>query len=177
MIDDYHWYQSTVPAMGDGITTRVQKEVSNLQRKVEALRAEMASNNIQLRKEIQDGIDKNGGETRKMIEQFMLKFEVLKGVGVTESNGSFEDKQQKLMGPAIEGRGVSSARTEHIDLTGISRPLTKYSKLECPRFDGTNFRGWLLKMEQFFEADQTREEDKVRSVMVHMDGKALQWHQ
>ena len=127
--------------MGDGITTRVQKEVSNLQKEVEALRTEMASNNLQLRKEIQDGIDKNGAETRKMIEQFMLKFEVSKGVGLTEGSGSFGDKQQKVMGLAIKGRGVSLARTEHIDLTGTSKSLTKYSKLECPWFDGTNFRG------------------------------------
>ena len=88
----------------------------------------------------------------------MLKFEVSKGMKMTESSGSFGDKQQKVMGPTIEGGWVFSTRIEHIDLTGISRPLTKYSKLECPRFDGTNFSGWLLKMEQFFEADQTKEE-------------------
>ena len=47
-------------------------------------------------------------------------------------------------------RGVTQTKTEVLDLTGITRPLTKYSKLECPRFDGEDFRGWLLKIEQFF---------------------------
>ena len=60
---------------------------------------------------------------------------------------------------------------------GVTRSLTKYSKLECPHFDGIDFRGWLLKIEQFFEADQTKSNDKVRRVMMHLDGRALQWHQ
>ena len=67
--------------------------------------------------------------------------------------------------------------TGHVDLTKIGRIHTKLSKLECPRFDGADFKRWLLKMEQFFMVDQTREHDKVRIVMMHLDGKALQWHQ
>ena len=30
--------------------------------------------------------------------------------------------------------------------------------------------------EQFFETDQTKQVDKGRSVIMHLDGKALQWH-
>ena len=74
-------------------------------------------------------------------------------------------------------RGFTQSSTEHMDLTTGSRLQTKLSKLECPRFYGENFRGWLLKMEQFFEADQTKEQDRVRTVMMHLEGRALQWHQ
>ncbi|GMI67460.1 hypothetical protein HRI_000415300 [Hibiscus trionum] len=49
-------------------------------------------------------------------------------------------------------------------------------KLICPRFDGTDFRGWLCKVEQFFEAERTPENVKVRTVMLHLERKALQWH-
>ena len=66
---------------------------------------------------------------------------------------------------------------DQLDLTEVGRPQTKLSKLECPRFGGTDFKGWYLKIEQFFAVDQTREQDKVRTVMMHLDGKALQWHQ
>ena len=51
------------------------------------------------------------------------------------------------------------------------------SKLDCPRFDGYDFLGWRLKVEQFFEVVNLLEEDKVPTIMIHLDGKALQWHQ
>ena len=51
------------------------------------------------------------------------------------------------------------------------------SKMECPHFDRSDFKGWYLKMEQFFFVDHTRDQDKVRTVMMHLEGKALQWHQ
>ena len=51
------------------------------------------------------------------------------------------------------------------------------SKLECPRFDGYDFLGWYMKVEQFFEAVGVEESNKVQLVMIHLNGKALQWHQ
>ena len=50
-------------------------------------------------------------------------------------------------------------------------------KLECPRFDGVDFLGQKLKVEQFFEAVALPEAEKVQTVMIHLDGKAIQWHQ
>ena len=51
------------------------------------------------------------------------------------------------------------------------------SKLKCPKFDGYNFLGWKLKVERFFETVIMAEEDKVQIAMIHLKGKALQWHQ
>ncbi|KAL4303652.1 hypothetical protein GQ457_10G007350 [Hibiscus cannabinus] len=50
-------------------------------------------------------------------------------------------------------------------------------KLLCPKFDGTDFRGWLSKLEQYFEAEAVPEVAKIKLVMLHLEGKALQWHQ
>ncbi|KAL4385004.1 hypothetical protein GQ457_15G026090 [Hibiscus cannabinus] len=50
-------------------------------------------------------------------------------------------------------------------------------RLMCPRFDGTDFRGWLSKLEQFLEAERVPEESRIRLVMLNLEGKALQWHQ
>ncbi|KAL4297809.1 hypothetical protein GQ457_12G002220 [Hibiscus cannabinus] len=50
-------------------------------------------------------------------------------------------------------------------------------KLKCPNFDGNAFRDWWYKIEQFFEAELVPENSKIRLVMLHLDGKALQWHQ
>ena len=51
------------------------------------------------------------------------------------------------------------------------------SKIECPKFDGHDFLGWHMKVEQFFEAVRIPIEEKVQTVMIHLDDKALQWHQ
>ncbi|GMI80696.1 hypothetical protein HRI_001738900 [Hibiscus trionum] len=50
-------------------------------------------------------------------------------------------------------------------------------KLLCPRFDGLDFREWMCKLEQYFEAEGVPDFAKVRVVMLHLEGKALQWHQ
>ncbi|KAL4326013.1 hypothetical protein GQ457_11G028360 [Hibiscus cannabinus] len=50
-------------------------------------------------------------------------------------------------------------------------------KLLCPKFDGEDFRGWLSKLEQYFEAENVPETAKIRVMMLHLEGKALQWHQ
>ncbi|KAG8384912.1 hypothetical protein BUALT_Bualt04G0167500 [Buddleja alternifolia] len=42
---------------------------------------------------------------------------------------------------------------------------------------GEDLRGWIYKCEQFFEIDNTPPEAKVRIAVVHLEGKALQWHQ
>ena len=97
---------------------------------------------------------------------------------LTEGSGGVSSSELKMKSAMVTGnKTFSTPFTGHVDLTEIGRLHTKLSKLECPRFDGTDFKGWLLKMEQFFVVDQTREHDKVRTVMMHLDGRALQWHQ
>ncbi|OMO81357.1 Retrotransposon gag protein [Corchorus olitorius] len=61
-------------------------------------------------------------------------------------------------------------------MSSQSRTFTKRSKLECPRFEGSNFFGWHSKIIQFFAADATAEQDKIQTVMLHLEGRALQWH-
>ncbi|OMO94833.1 Retrotransposon gag protein [Corchorus olitorius] len=62
------------------------------------------------------------------------------------------------------------------DGSETTRVFTKHSKLECPRFNGDDFIGWRSKIEQFFLADKTAELDKIQLVMMHLEGRALQWH-
>ena len=47
----------------------------------------------------------------------------------------------------------------------------RHNKLECPRFYGYDFLGWYMKIEEYFEAVGAIEEEKVRLVMIHLDGK------
>ncbi|KAG8374820.1 hypothetical protein BUALT_Bualt10G0035300 [Buddleja alternifolia] len=54
---------------------------------------------------------------------------------------------------------------------------TKCFKVEFPKFYGEDLRGWVYRCEQFFEVDDTPPDAKVKLAALHLEGKALQWHQ
>ncbi|OMP08461.1 hypothetical protein COLO4_06448 [Corchorus olitorius] len=56
------------------------------------------------------------------------------------------------------------------------RSYTKHAKLECPKFDGSDFIGWHHRILQFFEADSTPEDTRIRTIMMHLEGTTIQWH-
>ncbi|XP_071712436.1 uncharacterized protein [Rutidosis leptorrhynchoides] len=55
--------------------------------------------------------------------------------------------------------------------------LTRLTKLEFPKFEGDDVRGWIYKCKQFFEVDKVEETEKVRIASIHMYKRALSWHQ
>ncbi|XP_074265326.1 uncharacterized protein LOC141587757 [Silene latifolia] len=55
--------------------------------------------------------------------------------------------------------------------------FARFSKIEFPRFNGEDVQGWVYRCEQFFEVDSTNEDLKVKLVSIHLEGKALLWHQ
>lgn len=48
--------------------------------------------------------------------------------------------------------------------------------LECPHFNGTDFREWWSKLKQFFTAEGVPDGDKVRTVMLYLERCTLDWH-
>ena len=53
----------------------------------------------------------------------------------------------------------------------------KYAtKLEFPKFNGTDVEEWLFKINQFFMLDKTLEHSKINIVGLHLEGAALHWH-
>lgn len=57
--------------------------------------------------------------------------------------------------------------------TGLASRL---SKIKFPSFDGTHLRDWISNCEQFFNIDGTPLEIKVCLTLMHLTGKATQWH-
>ncbi|KAF2314750.1 hypothetical protein GH714_033439 [Hevea brasiliensis] len=51
------------------------------------------------------------------------------------------------------------------------------TKLEFPRFDGNDLETWLLKTEYNFEIMDVFPENKVKLTALHLEGKAILWHQ
>lgn len=55
-------------------------------------------------------------------------------------------------------------------------PPTKQTRVEFPKFDGSDFRGWSYRCRQFFAVDATPPEQRIRLISIHLEGKALKWH-
>lgn len=53
---------------------------------------------------------------------------------------------------------------------------TRLTKVEFPKFDGTNLKPWLYKCTQFFELDKIEDPYKVKIAAIHLEGKTLLWH-
>ncbi|XP_074342267.1 uncharacterized protein LOC141679753 [Apium graveolens] len=53
----------------------------------------------------------------------------------------------------------------------------RMTRVDFPKFDGTDLRSWLFKCNQFFQLDETSDCQKVRLAAIHLEGKALLWHQ
>lgn len=55
--------------------------------------------------------------------------------------------------------------------------FARFGTVEFPKFAGDDVSGWIYRCEQFFCVDSTNENAKVRIASIHLDGKALMWHQ
>ncbi|KAK4259845.1 hypothetical protein QN277_006135 [Acacia crassicarpa] len=56
-------------------------------------------------------------------------------------------------------------------------PQPRPFKLDFPRFDGTDSRGWIFKATQFFNFHLTPAPQRLQIASFHMDGPALAWYQ
>ncbi|XP_019228846.1 PREDICTED: uncharacterized protein LOC109209936 [Nicotiana attenuata] len=76
------------------------------------------------------------------------------------------------MDPQQEGRG----REVQQGMNHSSNHLTRYSKLEFPRFAGIDLKNWLYKVDQFFSMDEVAFDQRVKVASIHFDGEAIAWH-
>ena len=174
--------------MVDGVTTRLQKEVNQLQKDVATIESKLDSIQDKLQGEIQLGVEKGlftiKQDLEKMILGLMSKVVPLGsatvGSGMTEA-GSPVSKQVGAGGSTVDTSAAKNASLLNLEVSNLTGDSSRFnprrSKLDCPKFDGYDFLGWRLKIEQYFDAVGIAEEDKVQTAMIHLDGKALQWHQ
>lgn len=73
-----------------------------------------------------------------------------------------------------EGSGQGSHHNHTADSYGST---TRVGRVEFPQFGRTNFDDWLYRCQQFFEFEATPDFTKIRVIAIHLEGRALQWHQ
>ncbi|OMO67199.1 Retrotransposon gag protein [Corchorus olitorius] len=159
--------------MGEGISTRVQKELAQLQQSNEKLSFDMEAMGTQLRAEFQadlpSGLDAGLAKISSELKQTLAGLFQRQEICSQSSHGSPIDAPES---PIVELPKSSNTNSS----SDFSQTFTKHSKLECPRFNGDDFLGWHSRVEQFFEADYTLEDKTIHIVMMHMDGRALNSH-
>ena len=118
-------------------------------------------------------IEKVGSKIRAMYKQLMSKENVWNQGTHLVSSPRNKDGTNSSHAKTIP----LSLLVESMDTTGRScNQPCKHGKLECPRFDGGDFSWWLMKLEQFFEAEKVEDDAKVCTMMMQLEGRALQRH-
>ena len=101
----------------------------------------MNSTVAQLRAKMCLGMDTLGMEMKKWFEQVMYKLDPIRKSVVIEGYGSSGNSDTKLKSKEGEEQLlVFSNEPGLVEANAGSKITTKYSKLECPQFDGSNFR-------------------------------------
>ncbi|XP_022734897.1 uncharacterized protein LOC111288325 [Durio zibethinus] len=133
-------------SMTEGINTRLQKEVNQLQAEVERVNKTMDMR-----------FDEMRAEFRKLLDR------------ISAHEGS----------PTIDKQGSQSLRGQESSPAGSSTMVTTHYpnfyrsfKLECPKFNGDDFKGWLMKVEPYFEGEGVPKGSKVRVAMLSLEEKA-----
>ena len=63
-----------------------------------------------------------------------------------------------------------------MEVVGGYMSHSRITKIDLPKFNGDDVRGWLFRCEQLFLIDQVNEFEKVNLVSIHLYDKALLWH-
>ncbi|OMO78678.1 hypothetical protein COLO4_24687 [Corchorus olitorius] len=162
--------------MGDGITTCTQKEIAQLQQSYVELNAKVDTGLTQVRSKNQANTEQLRAEMAKVsldLKQFIVECFQKPSAPIdlttpSPAPGVLGAANNPLTSTQFSGDSSKSSDT--------LRSYTKHSKIECPRFEGSDFVGWYHRILQFFEADSTLESSKIRTVMMHLEGRALPWH-
>ena len=172
--------------MVEGVITRLQKDVAQLQKDVASIKSKLDGVTEQMRAEIKSELEQGMLSVQKELEKMffgMLSkvtsisagksiFDVLETGSPVETQKSVSNST--VVATASQRTMVMELELEKSNSSGeLAKINPRRSKLDCPKFDGYDFLGWRLKVEQFFEAMDLVKEEKVQTAMIHLEGKAL----
>uniref|UniRef100_A0A803MT80 Integrase catalytic domain-containing protein n=1 Tax=Chenopodium quinoa TaxID=63459 RepID=A0A803MT80_CHEQI len=58
-----------------------------------------------------------------------------------------------------------------------SQYSARLTKVEFPKFNGLDLKSWIFKCKKFFNLDSVKDPDRVKRAAIHLEDKALLWHQ
>ena len=105
---------------------------------------------------------------------------------LSNSQATLLDKHADLFDKYSELSGKVDTLLDHLHLRSPAREHHGSSshfhqrnsvKLDVPRFDGRDPMGWIFKISQLFEYQNTPEEERITVAFFYLDGAALSWYQ
>jgi len=73
------------------------------------------------------------------------------------------------------GKKITNDEDHHSETPKTILSIADRAQTPLSSFDGSNFRDWKAKAEQFFELEGTPKEQRRRLLLLSMDGKAFAW--
>ena len=105
---------------------------------------------------------------------------------LSNSQSSILDKHADLVDKYSELSGKVDTLLDHLHLRSPAREHHGTSSqfhqrnsvnIDVPRFDGRDPMGWIFKISQLFEYQNTPEEERITVASFYLDGAALSWYQ
>lgn len=166
---------------GDGVTTKLQKEVTIIQQKIRKIQNELSQLDLKWDAKMEDHFQRfkdSQMEMHSLFGKYMGNTTVASVLTTAQAKG-----KGVLGGPPLEFPTKDSLKAlpQIMGQLDPNPPTTRFYlehgyRLECPRFDDTNFRSWWSKLEPFFTAEGILEGNKVMTMMLHLEDRALDWH-
>ena len=102
-------------------------------------------------------------------------------VRLTNSHTSINDRYNNLAGKVDAILEHLRLRDSGVPSTTAPTPSPSHQrntvKLNIPKFDGHDPLGWIFKITQLFQYQNTPEEERVTIASLYLDGAALSWYQ
>lgn len=121
-------------------------------------------------------------------EQLQTKLEEQAAVYHTSLQKSIAALNGRIEGVRFQLSGYSASTSEErpsscqhpsdsLPLSANVQLLPRSMRLEIPKFDGTDPKSWVFKIEEFFNFHETPASLWLRIISFHMEGKASAWYQ
>ncbi|XP_071718914.1 uncharacterized protein [Rutidosis leptorrhynchoides] len=100
---------------------------------------------------------------------------------IADLNKTIAELTERLNSVLLQQNYITGDQVRNMNGEGTSRrgslQLTRITKLEFPKFQGEDDKGWVYRCNQFFFVDGVDEEEKVKVASIHWFKRALTWHQ
>ncbi|KAK5802652.1 hypothetical protein PVK06_030264 [Gossypium arboreum] len=154
----------------------MQGEISQMDGKIYArLETRLQGFKDDFKGEIRSKLQTLRSELHGLLEQYFDSF-------IVPSNVATQDRGKGVMGsrpppPEFPQKCPTNTFQASVMMTLPNSSIQeKVVRWGCPHFDGTRFRDWWSKLEQYFKVEGIPVGDNVRIVMLNLDGKVLEWH-
>jgi len=126
-----------------------------------------------LERMIQDLVQDQGKNENEQHERFQRLEDMIKGLTVVVEKLSVKDKTCDDNSVVNEGKTGDDE-----DVIGHSGFSSTWRKLDIPVFAGEEAYGWINRLERYFKLKEVSDEEKMRAVIIALEGKTLnlfQW--